>query len=527
MSSLPDTSPASPAPGQEPLPERIGRYTIRERLGAGGMGTVYKAHDPDLDRPVALKVPRLDGSIEGRPLRVQRFQREARAAARVWHPHVCPIYDVGEDNGCPYVVMAYVEGRSLAAELARRGRYDDPGQAVALACQVLDALGAVHACGVIHRDLKPSNIILDAADRAILTDFGLARCEDDKEHLTSDGVVLGTPAYMAPEQATADASRIGPRTDLYGVGVLLYQMLTGRPPFEGPALTVLSQIAHEAPPPLRQRRPDLAPALEEVVQKALAREPEKRYASAREFAAALCEACTPTLTGFFAPPPDRPLSEGASTQTESAAPRATTRSRRRRWVFLVALFLLSILLLWGLVALIVLNLTPPTSTPPWKTSPKSRNPALDLTILEAAEKGQRVKLQNLLEQGGNPNARSPSSETPLMRAAARGDHSIVEMLIQKCPDLDTNASDEKGETALMKAAAAGQVEVIRTLLAPRSLNVNGRPRPDEVEVNEEDKNGETAMMKARGFPEVQDFLKLHGARGFPRPANTGKAPDTK
>src|SRR5439155_9225080 len=182
-------------------PQTIGRYLILARLGAGGMGAVYKARDPQLDRVVAVKLPRIDAPPQERPRRVQRFLREARAAAQVWHPHVCPIYDVGECDGQPYVVMAYVEGQSLADHLKQKGRYEDVGQAVALVRQILDALEAVHGRGIVHRDLKPGNIMIDAAGRAVLTDFGLARPEADAEPLTSEGVVVGTPAYMAPEQA--------------------------------------------------------------------------------------------------------------------------------------------------------------------------------------------------------------------------------------------------------------------------------------------------------------------------------------
>src|SRR5579884_3565328 len=263
-----DPVPETQSQEATPLPDRIGRYHILQRLGAGGMGTVYKAHDPQLDRLVALKVPRFDWSPQDRSKRLQRFQREARAAAQVWHPHVCPIYDVGEQEGQPYVVMAYIEGQSLAERLATVGRYEDTSQAVALVRQVLDALAALHARCIIHRDLKPGNILIDASGRAILTDFGLARPEEEGEHLTSEGVVVGTPAYMAPEQAAGQYQSLGPWTDLYGLGVVLYQMLTGKLPFEGPPLQVLARIVHETPPPLRHWRPELSLVLDVVVCKA-------------------------------------------------------------------------------------------------------------------------------------------------------------------------------------------------------------------------------------------------------------------
>jgi predicted Ser/Thr protein kinase len=288
-----------------PIPSQIGRYRILGRLGAGGMGTVYKAQDPQLNRIVALKLPRFDGPTQGRALRVQRFQREARAAAAIRHPHVCPIYDVGEREGQPYVVMAYIEGESLATRLARQGRYQDPRQAVDLIRQLLEALEAIHGHGIIHRDLKPSNILLDEAGRAILTDFGLARPTDESEGLTSEGVVLGTPAYMAPEQASGQPQAIGPWTDLYSLGVILYQMLTGRLPFEGPALKVMAQIVHESAPLPSSLRPDLDPAVEAIVRKAMARERQERYQSARQCNEALARWASdlPWTTAVEAHPP--------------------------------------------------------------------------------------------------------------------------------------------------------------------------------------------------------------------------------
>ncbi len=278
-----DVTPPVPEESNGQNPALIGRYHILGCLGAGGMGTVYKAHDPQLNRIVALKVPRFDGPSEGLALRVQRFQREARAAACLRHPHVCPIYNVGEQDGRPYVVMAYLEGESLAKQLARLGRYEDSRQAVHVIREVLEALEAVHGHGIIHRDLKPGNVVFDAVGRAILTDFGLARPVDDTEGLTSEGVVVGSPAYMAPEQAAGQIDRVGPWTDLYSLGVILYQMLTGQVPFEGPALKVMAQILHDSPPLPSSLRPDLDPALEAIIVKAMAREPQDRFQSAHEF----------------------------------------------------------------------------------------------------------------------------------------------------------------------------------------------------------------------------------------------------
>ena len=287
MQPTPAEPTAAPDHSVGPLPAKIGRYDILGRIGAGGMGTVYKAHDPHLDRTVALKVPRIDTLSQDRAKRLERFQREGRSAAQVWHPHVCPIYDVGIHDGQPYVVMAYVEGQSLAERLAQQGRFDDVGTAVTLIRQLLDALGAIHEHGIIHRDLKPSNVMLDAGGRAVLMDFGLARPEQEAARLTSDGVVVGTPAYMAPEQATGQPERTGPWTDLYSAGILFFEMLTGRLPFEGDAMAVLGKVVHEPPPALSSLRPFLDARLDAILLKALQKDPEARFQSARQFSEAL------------------------------------------------------------------------------------------------------------------------------------------------------------------------------------------------------------------------------------------------
>jgi WD40 repeat protein/tRNA A-37 threonylcarbamoyl transferase component Bud32 len=280
---------AGPHPGENsPLPDRISRYRILERLGAGGMGVVYKAHDPDLDRLVALKVPHLGLPSPEQVVRRQRFLREARAAAQIQHPHVCAILDVDEHDGSPYVVMAFVEGQSLAHRLRTQGRYEDLREAIGLIHQMARALEAVHRQGIIHRDLKPGNILLNAAGQGILADFGLARTEQPAEHLTADGVLLGTPAYMAPEQAGGLTEQVDRRSDLYSLGVVFYQVLTGHLPFEGPTpLNTLHSILNGSPRQPCVHRPDLDPTLDAMVLKALARQREERFQTAHEFAETL------------------------------------------------------------------------------------------------------------------------------------------------------------------------------------------------------------------------------------------------
>src|SRR5262249_52998391 len=253
----------------------------------GGMGTVFKAYDPKLDRLVAVKVPRLDSGDRDASVLVQRFLREARAAAGIRHPNVCPIYDADEHEGVPFVVMAYVDGQSLAERLRTVHQYADVADAVRLLRHVADGLKAVHAHGIVHRDLKPANILLDRDGQALLTDFGLARPEHDSQHLTLHGAVVGTPGFMAPEQAAGEVNHIGPWTDIYSLSVVLYCMLTGSQPFEGSAISVLLKVLNEPPPAPSMLRAGLDRALEAIVLKGMARWPEGRYQSAQEFIDAL------------------------------------------------------------------------------------------------------------------------------------------------------------------------------------------------------------------------------------------------
>jgi serine/threonine protein kinase len=267
------------------LPSRIGRYRVIRLLGQGGMGKVYLAEDAELQRQVAVKVPRLSGAQDERE-RTQ-FLQEARAAAAVRHPHVCPIHDVGIDQDTHYLVMAHIQGESLAERLKRVGAFADQRLAARLALQIAEGLAAVHARGIIHRDLKPGNILLDESGQALLTDFGLARPTFRNETSTSPDMVAGTPAYMAPEQVCVELGEPSPRTDVYSLGVVLYEMLTGRLPFQGTKAQVLVQLAVQSPQSLEQWRGDVDPALKAIVGRALARRPAERFASAEELGEAL------------------------------------------------------------------------------------------------------------------------------------------------------------------------------------------------------------------------------------------------
>jgi len=264
----------------------IGRYQVREKLGRGAFGTVYRAYDPQLDREVALKVLRPEALAS--PQAVERFQREARAAAKMHHPHIVPVHDAGQHGEKFFIASAFIRGRTLDAAIPEEGL--DQHRAAQLTLQLAEALAYAHQHGVLHRDVKPANIMVDDQDTLYLMDFGLASwAEQASTRLTQAGAVMGTPAYMAPEQASGEVNQVGPAADLYSAGVVLYEVLTGRVPFEGPRRAVIYNAIHTSPQPPSQVRSGLDPRLEAICLKAMAKKPGERYASGQEMAAALKE----------------------------------------------------------------------------------------------------------------------------------------------------------------------------------------------------------------------------------------------
>jgi serine/threonine protein kinase len=269
---------------QMPLPRRFGRYLLLQRLGEGGMGTVYLAHDSVLDCQVAIKVAK--GQEEEDPLVVERFRREAQAAANLRHEGLCRVMDFGQHEGVYYITMEYIAGRSLAQHLKQtKNQPVDQRWAARLMAQTAVALDVAHRQGVVHRDLKPGNILLNADDRPCVVDFGLARRLQDTT-LTRPGATPGTPAFMSPEQV--QGKPITPQTDIYSLGIIFYQMLTRRLPFLGEEIyQTFFQILYETPQPPSAHRPDLDPALEAICLKAFARAEADRFRTMGEFAAQL------------------------------------------------------------------------------------------------------------------------------------------------------------------------------------------------------------------------------------------------
>jgi serine/threonine-protein kinase len=302
------------------MPERFGRYRVVGELGQGAMGIVYRAEDPELGRKVAIKTIALTGSSEEQDTHQLRFRQEARAAGALSHPSIVTIYDVGREGDLAFIAMELVEGRELR-QLIREGALTQV-QSIEIAALVADALAFAHERGVIHRDIKPGNIMVLPDGRVKIMDFGIARLQES-DVKTQSGVLLGSPQYMSPEQVAGHA--LDGRADLFSLGVVLYEMLTGVKPFDAADLTqLLFWVVNLPHKPPGERNPALPPVVDYILARALKKNPEERYASAAEFASDLRD-CIPEVIASVAAAEARGDTRPGGPAATGTVPGAATR----------------------------------------------------------------------------------------------------------------------------------------------------------------------------------------------------------
>lgn len=276
------TTPMSTTPVHVPADKQIGRFKLQAELGRGGFGQVFRAYDPVLERDVALKLPRFTAVDDSQR---RRFVVEAKSAARLKHPHIVGVYESGEADGQPYIVSEFVSGETLAHRLKQQR--PSLSQSVIWIRDLAEALAYAHREGVVHRDIKPENIMLGGDDRPQIMDFGLAKRTNEESSLTMEGSVLGTPAYMSPEQAQGDLEHVGPASDQYSLGATLYQLLTGQPPFSGPPHKVVAAVTSVEPLEPQKLNSNIPADLQAIVQKAMHKDAARRYADISLFASDL------------------------------------------------------------------------------------------------------------------------------------------------------------------------------------------------------------------------------------------------
>ncbi len=316
----------------------FGRYEIEKVLGEGGMGAVYLATDTELHRKVALKIPKIKDDEMKEEL-IERFYREARSAATLRHRGICPVYDVGMIDGQHYIAMAYISGAPLS-DYVKLGKKLTLFNIAMVVRKISMALEAAHKEGIVHRDLKPANIMVDKDKEPVVMDFGLARQEqnEDASRLTTAGTILGSPAYMSPEQVSGDIDTIGPQSDLYNLGVILYELLAGRVPFKGTVMAIIGQIISEEPKNISSYRDDVDADLEAICQKMMAKKTDVRYQSAQEVTKALTnylkklkkKSSSPDVVEKASPKSESPTAESFPVLKEKPLPDLPARRRQNK-----------------------------------------------------------------------------------------------------------------------------------------------------------------------------------------------------
>jgi eukaryotic-like serine/threonine-protein kinase len=469
-----------------------GRYTVLQRIGSGGMADVWLADDAHLQRRVALKV--LHARFAQDREFVERFRREAEAAAGLQHPNVVSVFDRGDVDGTYYIAMQYLEGRTLK-QLIDGGL--SPEQAVGLIRQVLEGARFAHRHGIVHRDLKPQNVIVDGENKATVTDFGIARA--GVSEITQAGSVMGTPHYLSPEQAQGfDVTAV---SDLYSIGVMLYEALTGRVPFEGDsAVAVAMKQVSQAPQRPSSINPQISPALDAVVMRALEKEPGQRFQSADAFIAALDAALKapeggPGSTAAFAPLP--PV---VATPEEAAAEEDEERRGRRIWMLVAAAVLI------GLLAGFALTRDTTTEVP--NVTGNQLNVAIALLqqngfSIEEVKRVQREAPANeVLEQ--DPAASPPADEASL-------DCAFITFFCSK-PKVTLTVSSGPGSAQVPSTAGLSREEAEESLedagFKPRVETVNSEKVEEGLVIHSEPGGGQTATRGSEVVLSVSSGPKL-------------------
>jgi serine/threonine-protein kinase len=428
-----------------------GRYRVLHRLGSGGMAEVYCAQDLQLGRKVALKI--LYRRFAEDSEFVERFRREASSAAGLQHQHVVAVYDRGEYDGTYYIAMEYLEGRSLKTIVQQEAPLD-PDRAIDLTIQVLRAARFAHRRGIIHRDLKPHNVIVDADGRAKVTDFGIARA--GASDMTQTGSIMGTAQYLSPEQAQGHA--VSAASDIYSIGIMLYELLTARVPFEGEsAVTIALKQVNERPTPPSAYNPAVTPELEEAVMRALEKDPAHRYPDADAFIAALQAARDGTATAVLAPVPPPPLetpSEAYVYPEEPLAPREP-RDGGRWWLWLLAVLVAGL----GLAAVLLLPGTQKVSVP---------------TVVGADQANAEAKLR---QDGFHVETVQKTAEQP------------AGQVIGQDPTGGTKA--KKGSTVTLTVSAGPQQVAVPPVVGLTVSSARGRLEKAGLKASEREENSDT------------------------------------
>ncbi len=365
---------------------KIGKYEITSILGKGAMGIVYKALDPDIHREVAIKTIRFDLISEATEKEdlMRRFMREAQAAGKLVHPHIITVYDVGRERDLTYIVMQYIEGQSLQKKIASHEEHTI-GEIITLMNNLCDALDYAHQNGIIHRDIKPANILIDMQGKPYLVDFGVAHVETST--LTQTGTTVGTPSYMSPEQVIG--KQVDKRSDVFSLGVILYELITGRRPFEGDNITtVIYKIVNEDPSSPAELKKDLPVGFEQVILKALAKNPADRYSSCKEFASEL---------KALSPLSEKTITLGLSTEELAGL----KKPRRMKPALIVAILMAAVVIFVGGAYFLTKNKGKPVSTPQEKPAQKIKvppQPPQDKAVMPDAVKTEIDRLTELVEQ---------------------------------------------------------------------------------------------------------------------------------